>query len=194
MDIFIPLPIAYMLTWAFLILLGAILFLNIFSLPANWIILALVGLWKYAYPETTSMNWIFFAILIGLALLGEALEFALQMLKAKKYGSSSTGTVAGMIGAIVGAIMFAPLFFGLGALFGALLGAFVGSYVAEMLKRRPHQEAVQAAFGSMMGRFLGTICKCGIGGVMLAIISRSVWPEVAEPVQQVFNIYTTLFG
>ncbi len=189
MEVLIPLSIAYIFTWAFLALLGAILFLNIFGLPANWIILALTGIWKYSYPEIEGMDTTFFIILAGLAIAGEALEFGLQVLKAKKYGSSSSGTVAGMVGAIIGAILMAPLFFGLGALIGALLGAFIGSYLMEMIKRRPHNEAIHSAFGSMMGRFLGTICKCGIGGVMLAFISRAIWPSAPEPAQHVLNMF-----
>ncbi len=181
MELVIPYAIAYMIVTGFMAVLGFVLFLNIFGLPANWIILALVGLWKYIYPDTASLGVVFFGILIALAVVGEVLEFVLQVAKAKKYGSSSSGTFAGVVGAIIGAILLAPLFFGIGAFIGALIGAWVGCFIMEMAKGRPRQEAVHAAFGAMVGRFLGTVCKCGIGGVMLAVIGRYIWPQ--EPVE-----------
>lgn len=173
----IPPALAFFLVSGFLSLLGIILVLNVFGLPANWLNLGLIVLWKYAYPDTTQLDFFFFALLISFALLGEALEFGLQIIKARKYGSSSSGTFAGMVGAIAGAILLAPLFFGLGALIGALLGAWTGCFIMEKAKGRPTGEAVDAAFGAMMGRFLGTVCKCGAGGAMLALTARYIWPE-----------------
>lgn len=188
----IPWAIAYILTGGFLSLLGLVLLLNIFGLPGNWVLLALVALWKYVYPDTAQMGALFFGLLAGLAVLGEILELALQVTKARKYGSSSSGAFAGMIGAVAGAIMLAPLFFGLGALMGALLGAWLGSFVMELLKGRPRGEAAKAAFGAMLGRFLGTVCKCGVGGAMLAVTGRYIWPEAPDAGQIVelmrFNV------
>ena len=178
MEFFLPFPLASLLAGGFLSVLGFVLLLNIFGLPANWVILGLVGLWKWLHPDAGNMGWVFFTLLIGLAVLGEALELGMQILKARKYGSTSSGTFGGMIGAIAGAILLAPLFFGLGALIGALLGAWTGCFITERLKGMPAREAVSAAFGAMMGRFLGTVCKCGVGGAMLALTGRYVWPEV----------------
>ena len=53
----------------------------------------------------------------------------------------------------------------------------------ELVKGRPMKEALDAAFGAMMGRFLGTVCKCGAGGAMLALTAHRIWPEpMAVPV------------
>lgn len=177
----LPPSLAYTLASAFLGLLGLVLLLNIFGLPANWILLGLVALWKYLHPDAANMSVLFFSLMIGLAIIGEVLEMGMQILKARKYGSTSSGTFAGMIGAIAGAILLAPLFFGLGALIGALLGAWVGCFVMERFKGMPTSKAVDAAFGAMMGRFLGTVCKCGIGGAMLALTGRYIWPRTQLP-------------
>lgn len=187
----IPPAIAAIIASGFLTLLGFVLLLNIFGLPGNWVLLGLVVLWKYAYPDTAQMGTLFFVMMGGLAVLGELLEMGLQVVKARKYGSSSSGTFAGMIGAVAGAILLAPLFFGLGALLGALLGAWIGCFIMELLKGRPRGEAVEAAFGAMVGRFLGTVCKCGVGGAMLALTGQYIWPE--EPVvEQVVQLFRTL--
>ena len=186
MEFTMPYVFAQVIVAGFLTLLGFILFLNIFSLPANWLILGFVVLWKYVYPDTASLDILFFVILTGLAILGEILEFALQVMKAKKYGSSSSGTFAGIVGAIVGAIVLAPLFFGLGALIGALIGAWIGCFIMEKAKGRPTKEACDAALGAMMGRFLGTVWKCGIGGAMIAFTAHYIWPELPSEGQLVY--------
>ncbi|WP_443826712.1 DUF456 domain-containing protein, partial [Desulfovibrio sp.] len=120
--------------------------------------------------------WIMF---LGLAVLGEVLEMGVQVMNAKRHGSSTSGTVAGMVGAIAGAIFLAPLFFGLGAFIGALVGAWLGCLVMELLRGRPGKEAFDAAFGTMMGRFLGTVCKLGTGSAMVVLTAHRIWPDMA---------------
>ena len=75
----------------FLILLGFVLLLNVITLPANWIMLGLVGLWRAAYPSPGDMGFLFFAMLIGLAVFGEIVEYIAQGWGSKKYGSSTSG-------------------------------------------------------------------------------------------------------
>lgn len=174
---FLPFSLSYVLAGAFVTLLGFVLLLNVFGLPANWLLLGLVALWKMVHPNAAALDVWFWVMMVGLALIGEALELGMQIIKAKRYGSSSSGTFAGMIGAIAGAILLAPLFFGLGALIGALIGAWTGCFFMELLKNRPLKEALDAAFGAMMGRFLGTVCKCGAGGAMLALTASRIWPK-----------------
>lgn len=178
---FLPYPIAASLAGAFIGLLALVLFLNIFGLPANWLILGLVALWGFVDPASPNLDWLFWTIMIGLAVLGEVLETALQVVKARKYGSSSSGTFIGMIGAIIGAIAMAPMFWGIGAFLGALIGAWLGCFGMELLKGRPMEEALSAAFGTVLGRFLGTICKIGVGAAMIAYTWRNIWPDSPEP-------------
>ena len=169
--------LALALAGSFIALMVLVLLLNFFSLPANWILIALAAAWKYMSASASQMHFGFFALLVGLAVLGELLEFGLLALKAKKYGSSNSGLFAGLVGAIIGAILCAPFLFGLGALLGALAGAWLGCYLMEILRGGGHERAVHAAMGALLGRFLGTVCKCGIGAVILTCIARAVWPD-----------------
>lgn len=163
---------------AFLGLLFIILLLNIFGIPANWIILGLVVLWKIVMPGTESLNLFFWIGLTGLAISGEVLEFVMQVIKARKYGTSSSGTFAGMLGAIIGAILLAPLFWGLGALLGALAGAWLGCFITESyIRGRSRKEAINAAFGSMIGCLLGAVTKIAIGAAMIAFTAKFIWPD-----------------
>ena len=86
----------------FLVLLGFVLLLNVITLPANWIMLGLIGLWRFAYPSPGDMGVFFFAMLVGLALFGEVIEYIAQGWGSKKYGSSTSGMWAGLLGALVG--------------------------------------------------------------------------------------------
>lgn len=174
---FLPFPLAWIFASGFLALLSFVLVLNVFGLPANWIILGLVALWKILHPASETLGMVFWIFMAGLAVAGELLEWGLQAVKAKNYGASSSGTFVAMLGAFVGAIFFAPLFFGLGALLGALLGAWIGCFCVEMLKGRGFSIAAHAAFGAMLGRFLGTVCKCGVGGCMIALTGQRIFPD-----------------
>ncbi|HIX40219.1 DUF456 domain-containing protein [uncultured Desulfovibrio sp.] len=161
----------------FIIVLGCSVLLNVVGLPANWLILVLAVLWYFGVPQENSMGLWYWIGMCALAVAGEVMETGVQLLKAKRHGSSSAGTLAGMIGGIIGAIVLAPLFFGLGALIGALGGAWLGCLLMELLKGRSRQEAFNAAFGTLVGRFLGTICKCGVGAAMVAMTAQCIWPE-----------------
>lgn len=165
----------------FLVLLGFVLLLNVITLPANWIMLGLVGLWRAAYPHPGGMGWLFFLMLIGLAVFGEIVEYLAQGWGSKKYGSSTSGMWAGLIGALVGALAGMPLLFGLGALIGALVGAWIGCYLMERYRGRDDYEARQAAKGALVGRFLGIVVKCGIGAAMLVLTFHAMFASPAYP-------------
>lgn len=173
------LPFEPLLAGALLSLQGLALFLNVFGLPANWLILGLAVLWRLAFPDP-AMDWFFWSLMIVLAVLGEVLELGLQISHARKYGSSSSGTLMGMIGAIAGAILLAPLFWGLGAFIGALAGCWLGCFIMELLKGSGSQAALSAALGTVLGRFLGTIVKIAIGAIMIALTARVIWPETPQ--------------
>lgn len=176
MDL-LPYPIISIIASCFICLLFLVIMLNIFGLPGNWLALGLIFLWQTVFSGSGLDVW-FWIFAIGLAVIGELLEFGIQLLKAKTYGSSSKGAFAGMVGAMFGAIMFAPLFWGLGALAGAVLGAWIGCFIVEIVKRRPLEEAAKAAFGTSMGRLLGTVSKLGAGGAIVAITANRIYPDI----------------
>ena len=150
--------------------------LHLFGLPANWIVLALAAIWCFTAPGT-HLTWPVLLLLSALAILGEILEFFFLAWGGKKYGGSGKGTIGGMIGAFIGAILGAPFLLGIGAFFGALAGAFAGSLVVELLRGMKGNEALRAAWGSLVGRFGGTMLKADIGFAMVAIAAPTIWPS-----------------
>ena len=146
-----------------------------FSLPGNWINVALLGLWKLFHPEMPA-GWWFFLGLILLAGVGEILEFASQWWGGKRYGGSSRGNWGSLAGALVGAIVGAPFFLGVGALVGAVAGAFLGSLILELVSGKEIARAIYASKGAMLGRVLGFAAKAGLGMVLIVLALPKVWP------------------
>lgn len=167
----------------FLVLLGAVLLLNILTLPANWIMLVLIAMWRFSTPYGYDMGPGFFGMLAGLAIVGEIVEYVTQIWGSKKYGSSTSGMWVGVLGALIGALIGLPFLFGLGALVGALAGAWCGSYLMERCNGRSEYEARQAAKGALVGRFLGIVIKCGIGAVMIGLTYKALFslPVLTTP-------------
>ena len=154
----------------------ALLGLHFLSMPANFLIFGMLVLWKYIYPaQAVDMNTMFFVITGGLVLLGEGLEFATQLLGAKKYGGSKKGNLGGIIGAIAGAIIGAPFFLGIGALFGALAGAYSGCLIFEIAHGRSFNDAMTASKGAFYGKFLGMSIKFGIGMFVVVYGASHIW-------------------
>lgn len=166
-----------MVIGVFMFVLGIVMLLSVFGLPGNWIMITLLAAFHFLMPGQSPLGVWTWAFILGVGVLGEVLEFVLQLKQSKKYGSSTTGTVGGVIGALVGAILMAPLFFGIGAFIGALLGAWTGCYLFELLRGQESKVAARAALGAMFGRFLGTVCKLACGVVIWGITIQCLWPN-----------------
>ncbi len=170
----------YALIVPFLVLLALCALLNLLTLPGNWIMVALVALWAFFGPEsgTACLGLSFFLFFLGLALAGELIEFLSQIWGGKKYGSSNSSTLFGIVGAIAGAILCAPFLFGLGAILGGLGGAWLGCFLSErLLESKSAAQAIRAANGALLGRFLGMVVKFGLGVSMVALTASYVWPH-----------------
>ncbi|HEU6437153.1 MAG TPA: DUF456 domain-containing protein [Nitratidesulfovibrio sp.] len=166
----------YILAALCIIVLFGMIGLNVFGLPGNWLAVGVLALWKLLAPAAPGMDTWFFVTLIGAAAVGEVLEFGVQMLGGKRYGSTGRGNLGGILGAIAGAILGAPFLFGLGALPGALAGAWFGCYLAELSHGRPRDAARQAAWGAFVGKFLGLSLKFAAGAVVAVMGAGQVWP------------------
>ena len=165
----------FVLAVGFLAVLLACLGLHVFGLPGNWLLLGLVGVWDFLHPELRLGVGVY-AVLAGLALLGELVELVAQLVGAKRYGATGRGNVGGFLGAFAGAILGAPFLFGLGALLGAVAGAYLGCYVFERQGGRDGPAARRAALGAFFGKILGFSAKVACGMVMWVTAARVIWP------------------
>ncbi len=159
----------------FMAFLGLLLLLHLLGLPANWLILAALGLWRWTHPEMAA-DWAFFSLIFTLCVLGEVIEFLVQLWGGKRFGGSRRGGWAAVIGAIIGGVLGAPLFFGLGALPGSIFGAFAGSFLVELGQGYSFAAAYRAAWGAMVNKVFGTVVKIGLGVAVIFLSFPHVWP------------------
>jgi uncharacterized protein YqgC (DUF456 family) len=168
--------------WALLLVAGSILawLLNLVALPGNWIVVGLAALFAWLLPVQAEqgMSWTTVVVLLGLAVLGEVIEFVAGAAGAAKQGASRRAIALSIVGAVMGSLV------GLGigtsipiigslvmAVLGGAAGAFAGAYVGEVWKGRAEQERMAAGRGAFFGRIWGTVGKLAVGAVMLAIVA-----------------------
>jgi hypothetical protein len=172
--------------WALLLVAGCAVawLLNLVALPGNWIVLGGAALFAWLLPENggRGVTWTAVAVLFGLAILGEVIEFAAGAAGAAKQGASRRAIALSMVGAILGSIaglaIGAPvLIIGsfIMALLGGAVGAFAGAYLGETWKGRGEPERTAAGRGAFFGRIWGTVGKLAVGAVMLAIVAFDVF-------------------
>ena len=153
---------------------------TLFTLPGNWAVLAIAAAWAYFMPKSEygmGYAWGTVAVLGGLVLLGELIEFAAGAAGAKKEGGSRRGMALSIAGAMVGSLAGAavgvpvpvvgPL---IGAVGGGAAGAFGGAFLGEKWKGRHDRDALQIGKGALIGRLLGTGGKLACGAVMVAVL------------------------
>jgi hypothetical protein len=170
--------------WLTLFILLIIVFwlLNLIGLPGNWLIVVVSLAWMFLGPSDYRFSWIVVAVLLVLALIGEAIEFGASVLGTKKLGGSGRGATLSVIGSIIGGI--AGAIFGIpipiplvGMLIGSVLfaaiGAWVGATIGEKWIGKSTKESVQIGGAAFVGRLLGTMGKLAVGSlmVMLAIVA-----------------------
>lgn len=167
--------------WTILVVLGSLAgwVSNLVGLPGNWLVLGVAGVFAYLAPMTApqGVGWQGLAVLLGLALAGEVVEFAASAAGAAKQGASKRAVLLSAVGAMVGGVL--GIFAGVpvplvGSLIGALLassaGAFVGAYLGQKWARRTESESVTAGRGAFFGRLWGTAGKLIVGLVMLVVL------------------------
>lgn len=157
---------------------------NFITLPGNWLVVGLTALFVLFVPtgDQQGIRWATVAIVIGLAGLGELIEFGAGAAGAAKEGGSRRGMVLAVLGAILGSVcgalagvpipIIGPL---IGAVGGGALGAFVGAYLGEMWKGRSSEERLNVSTGALVGRLLGTVGKLAVGAVMWVVVAADAF-------------------
>ena len=161
---------------------------NLLSLPGNWgiIVLAIALAWLFPVDASThgpGVGWDTVAVLAGLALLGELMEFAAGATGAARQGASRRAILLSLVGScalsLLGALLVAMLIPVVGALIRALVGggagAWGGAYLGEMWKGRSQPERLAAGKGALVGRVLGTFSKLLVGVIMVAVFTAAAF-------------------
>ena len=108
------------------------------------------------------------AIVLGLALLGELVEWWVGFGLTERYGGSRRSGWGALAGGVVGAMVGVPVPI-VGSVIGAFLGAFAGAALFEYTVSRTAAVAVRAGWGAVLGRAAGAAAKIALG-VVIAVI------------------------
>lgn len=156
--------VLYFLGFFVSIILVLSLLLLFVGLPGIWLILIITGIWAFFIQSPSLFSLGFFLPLVFLAVVGEVAEFFAGYYGTKRFGGSSKGGWGGIVGGFVGAILGAAFLFGFGAIPGAFAGAFAGCFFVEkVLNAVSTEQAVNAAWGTTLGRLGGMMVKLGLG-------------------------------
>jgi uncharacterized protein len=166
--------------WALIFIVAVLGFwlLTLLGLPGNWMIVAATAFYAWLIPGTNggTMRWLIVAIVTGLALLGEVVEFVASAASVKKKGGSRSGAILALVGSMVGAIT--GMFVGIpvpviGSVIAALLfagvGALAGAMLGETMVGKPLEHSWKVGQAAFWGRLFGTVAKALIGAVIVAV-------------------------
>ncbi len=109
-----------------------------------------------------SVGWPTVLILLGLMLVGQAVDFLSGAAGAKYFGASRWGAIGGVLGAVVG------IFFGLP---GLLLGPLIGAVGGELLAGRGLLPAGKSGWGTFLGATAGLVVKVILGLLMVTVFA-----------------------
>lgn len=132
-----------------------------FTLPGTWVIAVAALLYSLVRDFQASSDWVVIGILVGLALVGEGIEFLTGTLGAKRENVPTGAIVCSMIGGIVGAIIGVPVFL-VGALLGLLLGTFLGALIYCLVKDGHVRQALRHSWSILTSRVVSIFAKTSV--------------------------------
>ncbi|MCH2373536.1 MAG: DUF456 domain-containing protein [Planctomycetes bacterium] len=153
------------------------LFLIVFGLPGNWLMVASAAGLLWWKPELDLFNSSTLCVCAGLALVGEIFEFVSGVVGSKKAGGSKWGSVGAIVGALVGAIfgtVLIPIPI-VGSILGVCLGAFAGAMLLELVSGRNFGSSFRSGSGAAVGRFVGVMAKLGVGAVIWIVLAAAAF-------------------
>lgn len=139
-----------------------------FGLPGLWVMaLGVIGYGSLTGFHSVGVGII--ALVVGLAFLGEIVDWWLGFRFAMKYGGSRRAGWGALIGGIVGAIVGVPVPV-IGSVIGAFVGSFAGAALFEYTREQHAGVAVRAGWGAMLGRAAAAGAKIA-AGLVIAVVA-----------------------
>jgi uncharacterized protein YqgC (DUF456 family) len=122
------------------------------------------------------ITWKLLAVLLGIALLGEGIEFVVGTFYVAKKGASKLGVFGAFLGGLAGAAAGNSVFPVVGAILGSFLGGFGGAVLGEYQNREKLEPSLRIGGHAFMGRLLAILIKHALALVMVFLILRATAP------------------
>jgi uncharacterized protein YqgC (DUF456 family) len=164
-------------SWFFLwsvLLITASLFVYL-GLGGTFIIIGLALIHALA-TGFDPISWKLLALLLGLALLGEGIEFVVGTFYVAKKGASKAGVIGAFVGGLTGAAVGNGLIPVAGAILGSFLGGFGGAVLGEYYRREKLEPSLRIGGHAFIGRLLAILIKHSLALVMVLLILRATAP------------------
>jgi len=137
------------------------------GLPGLWVMVA--GIVGYGWlTDFRSVGIATIAVVLGLAFLGEIIEWWLGFRLTRTFGGSRRSAWGALVGGIAGAVLGVPVPI-VGSVIGAFLGSFAGAALFEYSLSRTTETAVRAGWGAVVGRAAAAAAKIALG-IVIAVI------------------------
>jgi uncharacterized protein YqgC (DUF456 family) len=160
--------------WALLLILAS---LTVYlGLSGNWFVAGLALIYALL-TGFDRVGWPILLLLVGLALLGEGVEFVLGTFYVARKGATRGGVVLAFVGGIAGAVVGNGLVPIVGAVLGSFVGAFVGAVGGEYLRQRRVEPSLRIGTHAFVGRVLAMVAKHVIGLVMVLLVLQRTLPR-----------------
>lgn len=137
------------------------------GLPGLW--LMVLGVIGYGWlTDFHSVGVVTICIVLGLAVLGEIVEWWVGFWCAERYGGTRRAGWGALIGGIVGAVVGVPVPV-IGSVIGAFVGSFAGAVLFQLTREGSAGVALRAGWGAVLGRAAAAALKMALG-VVIAVV------------------------
>ena len=145
--------------------------LTVVGMPGNFVIVVLTILYCLV-GRFAHFPWWWILVLLGIAILGEILEFLLGTFTNVRFGASKWGVLGAFIGGLSGSIAGTAALPVIGTILGAIIGAFSLSFLFEHMHRSDVRKSLKAGYGASLGIILARSVKIllGIGMIVILVI------------------------
>ena len=164
---------SWYVVWS-LLLITASLFVYL-GLGGNFIILGL-ALVHALVTGFDPIGWTLLAVLAGIALLGEGIEFVVGTFWVAKKGATRHGVIGAFAGGLLGAALGNGVVPVIGAVVGSFVGAFGGAVAGEYLRNERLEPSLRIGGHAFVGRVAAMAVKHVLALVMVGLILRATAP------------------
>lgn len=150
--------------------------LTILGLSGNFVIVGL-ALLHALVTGFTPLTWPFLLLLLGLALLGEAVEAVVGTLYVARKGATRLGVLGAFAGGLAGAVAGGAVVPVFGAVAGGFVGSFLGAVSGQYWRERRLEPSLRIGWHAFAGKTLASLFKVVVSAVMIVLILLRVFPR-----------------